>query len=280
MVVEEEGGEFFSHVPLDVVGEHATADAIRSVVVDGSDLEVHGFEAAEGALDAGEALVGADGVVGVEAFGLDVGADDVDAASCSSAVICSWMRSKEKESSVIWGSKCLATLYRSMTFPTRMPMASLPRRGRLGRRVACAMGSRSFSVASFERSAEARIAADDEPFAGEVVALDFGEVPLVEQGGVHRFVGDEFPDGGGAQGGDPAQPLDSGEILPDAGGGEHAPISHQDHAGEAEAEAELVHLAGHRLRVAGVAFEDFDRHPSGEQSSPKTIWSLFFLPSL
>ena len=31
------------------------------------------------ALDAGEALVGADGVVGVEAFGLDVGADDVDA---------------------------------------------------------------------------------------------------------------------------------------------------------------------------------------------------------
>ena len=105
---------------------------------------------------------------------------------------------------------------------------------------------------------EARIAADDEPFAGEVVALDFGEVPLVEQGGVHRFVGDEFPDGGGAQGGDPAQPLDSGEILPDAGGGEHAPISHQDHAGEAEAEAELVHLAGHRLRVAGVAFEDFD----------------------
>ena len=83
MVVEQEGGEFFSHVPLDVVGEHAEedvgADAIRSVVVDGSDLEVHGFEAAEGAFDAGEALVGADGVVGVEAFGLDVGADDVDA---------------------------------------------------------------------------------------------------------------------------------------------------------------------------------------------------------
>ena len=74
---------------------------------------------------------------------------------------------------------------------------------------------------------------------------------------MHRFVGDES-DGGGAQAGDPAQPLDAGEILADAGGGEHAPISHQDQAGEAEAGAELVHLAGHRLRVAGVAFEDFD----------------------
>ena len=66
VVVEEEGCEVVSHVPLDVVGEHAEedvgADAVGASVVDRSDLEVDGFEGAEGALDAGEVLVGADGL--------------------------------------------------------------------------------------------------------------------------------------------------------------------------------------------------------------------------
>ena len=82
MIVEEEGCEILAQVPLDVVGEHAEevgTDAVRSSVVDGADLEVHRFEAAEGAFDPGEVFVGADGANGVEALGLDIGADDVDA---------------------------------------------------------------------------------------------------------------------------------------------------------------------------------------------------------
>ena len=82
VVFEEDGSEGAAHVPLDVVGEHAEEDVgahpVLAPVVDGSE-EFDGLEAAEGALDAGEVLVGADGLRGVEAFGFDIGADDVDA---------------------------------------------------------------------------------------------------------------------------------------------------------------------------------------------------------
>ena len=67
VVVEEH------HVPLDVVGEHAEedvgADAPLEAVVDGPHLEIHPLEAAEGALDPAEALVGPDRVFGPELLG-------------------------------------------------------------------------------------------------------------------------------------------------------------------------------------------------------------------
>ena len=142
-------------------------------------------------------------------------------------------------------------------------------------------GAEEFVALTAALGGEAGVAADDEALAGEVVGGDLGEIPLVEEGGVHGPVGEEFLDGGGAEGGDPAQPLDAGEVLADAGGGEHAAIAHQDDAGEAEAGAELLHLGGDGPGVAGRALEDLDGDGAalGEQSSPKTIWSLFFFPS-
>ena len=57
-------------MPLHVVGEHAhedmRADPLSGVVVDRAHLEVHGLEAAEGAFDGAQALVGAHGLLGVE----------------------------------------------------------------------------------------------------------------------------------------------------------------------------------------------------------------------
>ena len=48
MVVEEQGSEASTHVPLDMVAEHAQQDVgahpVRSMVMDGSHHEVHGFE--------------------------------------------------------------------------------------------------------------------------------------------------------------------------------------------------------------------------------------------
>ncbi len=83
VVVEEQGFEPLAHVPFDVVGEHAqedmSADAVGGIVVDGPDLEVDGLQAAEGALDRAQALVGADGFRGVERTGGQAGADDVQA---------------------------------------------------------------------------------------------------------------------------------------------------------------------------------------------------------
>ena len=55
MVVEEQGGEASTHVPFEVVGEHAQqdvgADPVGRIVMNGAHLEVDGFEATEGALD-------------------------------------------------------------------------------------------------------------------------------------------------------------------------------------------------------------------------------------
>jgi hypothetical protein len=70
-------------VPFDVEGEHAEehvrADAVLEAVVDRADLKLGALEDAEVALDLFELLVGADDVGGVQAFGGDAGAQDVDA---------------------------------------------------------------------------------------------------------------------------------------------------------------------------------------------------------
>ena len=82
VVLEEEGGEPLSQVPLEVVGEHAEedvgADVVGGMDEDGADLE-GALDGAEGALDAGEALVCLDGGVGPEGVGVEAGADDIDA---------------------------------------------------------------------------------------------------------------------------------------------------------------------------------------------------------
>ena len=55
------------------------ADVVGAVDVDGPYLEPGRLEVAEGALDAGEGLVGVDGLVGGDVGGGEAGADDVDA---------------------------------------------------------------------------------------------------------------------------------------------------------------------------------------------------------
>ena len=59
-----------------------TRGVVKPVVdrlVDRPDVQIDGLQAAEGALDAGEALVGADHAVGGQDFVLDIGADDIEA---------------------------------------------------------------------------------------------------------------------------------------------------------------------------------------------------------
>jgi hypothetical protein len=66
-----------------MAGEHAQKDMSAhprgEPVVDRPDVQIDGLQAAEGALDAGEALIGADDIVGGQGFVLDIGADDVEA---------------------------------------------------------------------------------------------------------------------------------------------------------------------------------------------------------
>ena len=83
MVVEEHGGEASTHVPFEVVGEHAQqdvgADPVGRIVMNGAHLEVDGFEATEGALDAAQAFVSGDGAWGIEITGGQAGAHDIEA---------------------------------------------------------------------------------------------------------------------------------------------------------------------------------------------------------
>jgi hypothetical protein len=53
--------------------------ALRAAMMDGPHFEIDGLEAAEGALDACQAFIGPDGRGGIERFGIEVGAQDIDA---------------------------------------------------------------------------------------------------------------------------------------------------------------------------------------------------------
>ena len=148
----------------------------------------------EGALDAGEALVGADGVVGVEAFGLDVGADDVDAVELLFGFELV-LEACEGEGVVgDAGFEVLGDLVAvddladaDADLVLAAEGAPLPTGGGCDGFEEFFGGGEQLLPLAAALDGEARIAADDEPFAGEVVALDFGEVPLVDQGGGAPF---------------------------------------------------------------------------------------------
>ena len=168
-------------------------------------------------------------------------------------------------------AKCLAVLYLLITLPTSTPMGpapvSLPARTRAMR------GARSFSVAASRSCALAgavggqdRVAAGDQPLAGEVIGGDLGEVLLIEEAELERaVVGHQLADGGGAQRGDPpvgVRPLRPVFLLVqglDPGAGDHAPVADHDHLGQPELLPHHVRDGGERAGVAGVAGEHPDR---------------------
>ena len=135
------------------------------------------------------------------------------------------------------------------------------------------IGASSFSVAASRSCAGAgavggqhRVAAGDQPLAGEVLGGDLGQVLLVEQGQLERaVVGHQLADGRGAQRGDP--PVGVRLLGPvvqlvqrgDPGAGDHPAVADHDHLGQPELRAHHVRDGGERGGVAGVAGEDPDR---------------------
>src|SRR5215831_7750669 len=81
LVIEQHGFEALAHVPFDVAGEHAQKDVgahpRRQPVVDRAEVQIDGLQAAKGALDMGEVLVGADDTLGRQGFVRNAGTDDV-----------------------------------------------------------------------------------------------------------------------------------------------------------------------------------------------------------
>ena len=130
-----------------------------------------------------------------------------------------------------------------------------------------------------------RVAAGDEPLAGELGRGDLGEVLLVEQGQLEgAVVGHELADGGGAQGGDPpvgVRVWPRGPVVGlvqgvDAGAGDHAAVADHDHLGQPELLAHHVGDGGERGGVAGVAGEDPDRDRAAFRVGEQPVLDLQF----
>ena len=178
MVVEQNGCERVAHVPFEIVGEHAQEDmgahAIRAPVEDRPDFEFDRLEAAEGALDPGEAFVGARPLVGGE-FGRHAGAQHVDAVEPASASIAPWLRVKPRASSVMVRVKCLATLRLSKAPTARptwrrraaAPVAAGACDASLDGELACSVASSNSPRLRAAFLGERRIAADHQALAGK-----------------------------------------------------------------------------------------------------------------
>ena len=129
-----------------------------------------------------------------------------------------------------------------------------------------------------------RVAAGDQPLAGEVGGGDLGEVLLIEQRHLQRAaVGHQLADGRGAQRGDPpvgcVRPLRPVLPLvqgPDPGAGDHPPVADHDHLGQPELLPDHVRDFGEGAGVAGVAGEDPDRDRAAGRVGEQPVLDLQF----
>ena len=160
---------------------------------------------------------------------------------------------------------CLAILCLPMTLPTARPIASAPRsfpaatRAVMGAEQPFGGGEQVLALAG-ALGGQHRVAAGDQPLAGEVRRGDLGQVLLAEQGQLQRPVlGHELLDGGGAQRGDPPEAVVCLAQRADAGAGDHAAVADHDHPGQLELVPHYLDDFGERGRVAGVPGQHADR---------------------
>ncbi len=197
------------------------AYALGAVAGDGPDLEIDGLEAAAGALDAAEPLVGAHRVCGAEVAGGQAGAEDVEAVELG---LLGAALPVAPEGEAVCGDLQVAVLGHLALGDDLAPAQADP-----------------------IPDGEAAVVA---PGGGE----DRGEVALSEQGELQHTA-----QGRGAQGADPVQSgrLD---ILADPGAGKQAAVADRHHPGESAAGAQLGDLGFPGGEVGGVAVAHLDRH--------------------
>ena len=267
-VLEQQRGEPPLHVPLDIVGQHADehvgAHAVFQVVVDRADLQVHRLEAAEGALDGAEALVGAHGVGRPELVGRHAGADHVEAVQGRLGVDAGLVAAVGEVALLDGEFEMLADLELGDDLANSEADAGGAAQGPLG-----ALGGGDDRVEQFlgglqqglalagAFGGQQGVAAQQQTLAGKVRGSDFGEVLVVEEGHLDGALAGEFADGGGAQGGDPVE-AGGAQFVADAGLGEQAAAADDHQAGEAEAATQGVELGADGGGIGGVAGEDLD----------------------
>ncbi len=243
----------------------------------GPHLEFHPLEAAEGALDPAEALVGPDRLLGRDLVGEHVGADHVDAvegrllgdarlvALVGETVV--GHGSREVFADLV-GAQGPVGVHGDALRALKRPVLAL--RGpddqiELGLR-----GRQQRLALAGPLGGQQRVAADHQPLARvEFRCGDLDQIPLVEDRQLQVAAGRKLADRRSPQPGDPPQSRRP-EILADAGVGQHPPVSDQDDPGQREAFGELLDLGGHGAGVGRVALEDLGGHraalPVAQQS--------------
>src|SRR5215471_9759388 len=119
-------------------------------------------------------------------------------SSLASAAMVASLRAKVKSVSVMVRVKCLPIFLLEATERDLHP--------HLDRLQVAFGGLKQFAAFACALGGQRRVAADDQPLAGEIGADDLGQVALVEQRQLQRPVIGEGLDGGGAQCGNPVEP--------------------------------------------------------------------------
>src|SRR5580658_7883206 len=102
------------------------------------------------------------------------------------------------------------------------------------------------------------IEAGDESLAGKIGMSDLDQIRLVEKRHLQPPIAGQLLNLSGAQSGDPFDAVRKGQVLADAGAGDHAAVSDEHNLPEAEALPQFIHLRGHCFGIGSVAAENFD----------------------
>src|ERR1700736_3256806 len=255
VVVEEDGFEALAHVPFDMAGEHAQEDMgahpRRQPVMDRAEVQVDGLQAAKGALDAGEALIRANHVIGGQDVILDAGADDIKAVEPSLVGDAGRVAAKGE---TVFGNGDVEQLGELVAvFDTTNGTRDLVLTGG-----AAAAGDLVGQLAQRRLGGLQQILALAGPFLGQERVL-----AGVEQGADLR----------GSERGDPVEP-GRPQLVADAGAGDHAAVADQHDARQAKALFELVDLHRQCHRVGGIALEHFDRYRTAIGRTQQTVDDL------
>src|ERR1700736_3400806 len=269
VVVEEDGFEALAHVPFDMAGEHAQEDMgahpRRQPVMDRAEVQVDGLQAAKGALDAGEALIRANHVIGGQDVILDAGADDIKAVEPSLVGDAGRVAAKGE---TVFGNGDVEQLGELVAvFDTTNGTRDLVLTGgaaaagdlvgqlaqrRLG-------GLQQILALAGPFLGQERVLADHEPLAGKLGCGDLSQIAFVEQRQLEGAGVEQGADLRGSERGDPVEP-GRPQLVADAGAGDHAAVADQHDARQAKALFELVDLHRQCHRVGGIALEHFDRY--------------------
>src|SRR5580704_19328994 len=248
---------------------------------DGTDVEVDGLEAAKGALDTGEAFVGAHRIGGIESIGWNAGTQHIEAVERG---FCGDRGVIAREAQRIVGDGDaevlgdLATTEHGTDGQADLvgPTQGLSLAQNASLNVLEVLLGGIEQLASFAPAflGKGGVLADDEALAREVRAFDLGEVALVEQQALQgTALGGELMDRWGSQRGDPVEPGRL-ELAFDASLRDHPAVADHDDALEPEAVLELGDLMTKRRWIAGISFEHLDRDRTSRGRAQKSEHDL------